>query len=135
MNEPKKPNKAQTTTIDKIIKEFDFQRVHDVMKLINWKWIDTEAVAYVPHIYQLEETARRLLEEMVKSTKEYDIIATGGFEAVKWDNALVLNFVLTGWDEELEGNKNSEEEDKEAKEVKEEETARRQRTPFDDLKI
>lgn len=62
--------------IDYIMDTFDFKRVHDVMKLLNWKWVSSENG--VPSEYELRKKARMLMEQ---SANERSGIGTGGFYA------------------------------------------------------
>lgn len=81
--------------IKKILKNFDFDRVHDVMEHLNWGWKDTDGK--VPSIDQLKELAKKLLNEVSEKDEFYNI-STGGFRAFKYENgSLELEFVLTDW--------------------------------------
>lgn len=67
--------------IDEIMDNFNFHKVHKVMKCLNWKWTFSENG--VPEIYELKEEARRLLNEclysIIKHGEDSWSIATGGF--------------------------------------------------------
>lgn len=81
--------------IKKILKNFDFEKVHDVMTHLNWTWYDTDGKA--PSIDQLKELAKRLLNE-VSEKEEFYTLHTGGFKATRYENGtLQLEFVLTDW--------------------------------------
>lgn len=64
--------------IDDVMDTFDFKRVHDVMKLLNWKWVSAESGLGVPSEYELRKKARMLME---RSANERSGIGTGGFYA------------------------------------------------------
>lgn len=98
--------------IDDVMDNFDFHRVHKVMKFLNWKWAFAEDG--VPEVWELKKEARRLLSdclyEMIKHGEDNWTIATGGFR-VKATNykdsdvedddfhlGLQLTFELEDWD-------------------------------------
>ena len=56
-----------------IMQEFDFDRVHLTMNLLNWTWQGS-----IPSIDELKNTAEVLL---IRAYKEKNFISTGGFEA------------------------------------------------------
>lgn len=81
--------------IKKILKHFDFEKVHNVMTHLNWSWRDTDGKA--PSIDQLKELAKRLLSQVSEEEGFYSS-ATGGFKAIKYENgSLELEFILTDW--------------------------------------
>jgi hypothetical protein len=89
--------------IDEIMEEFDFKKVHSVMKYVDWRWVkdgDDDFEMEIPNIERMKETARRLLEESAeKDREEYASIATGGFKATRYPgDHLGLEFVLADWD-------------------------------------
>jgi hypothetical protein len=99
--------------IDDIMDEFDFDKVREVMRYLDWKWRGEEVT-----VKMLEKTARRLLREAAdlrlgdyKDThwEQGIICGTGGFQAMAFCNedktkvdALDLKFVLTEWDAQIE---------------------------------
>lgn len=72
-------------TIDKVIFNFDFDKVMKVMKALNWQWYDSTTETGVPSVGQVVSLARRLLEDVVDPVKmgfnDHYTIATGGFTA------------------------------------------------------
>ena len=81
--------------IKKILKNFNFEQVHDVMEHLNWSWRDTDGKA--PSIDQLKDLAKRLLNSVSEKDEFYNI-STGGFRALKYGNgSLELEFVVTDW--------------------------------------
>ena len=83
--------------IEDILDEFDFQKVHKAMELLEWKWGMPPAY---PSIGELRKTARSLLKCLIPH--EAGSTATGGFHADKrtidGDPFYKLSFVLTSWD-------------------------------------
>jgi hypothetical protein len=68
----------QSTLIDQIIDEFNFERVLIAMTALDWHWQTTEGNGMaIPNIAKLKATARYLLTNAIKS----DCTGTGGFEA------------------------------------------------------
>lgn len=89
--------------INKLLINFDFVRVHDVMKALDWKYWDSDEV---PNISQLVLIAQGLLEDacrgLVSSGKDEYFVATGGFEATAYqypdgEMLLELKFVATSF--------------------------------------
>lgn len=101
--------------IDDITDAFDFNKVWCTMEYLGWKW----GGEGVPTINTLIKESKRLLEGAAKSRLtdykdeywELGIInGTGGFQATAYCNeaktkitGLDLKFVLTDWDEQIEG--------------------------------
>jgi hypothetical protein len=84
------------------LEDFNFQKVHDVMKQLDWKWAMTKYG--VPTIDELKSEAKRLL---IDACVEHTCVATGGFRAVYEagetpddpDTYIALEFII----EECEG--------------------------------
>ena len=74
---------AYQNQIDEIMDNFDFRRVHEMMKAVNWTWGDD-----VPEEPELREEARRLLKETIR--KDLYCCGTGGFMAMNRDGLLSL---------------------------------------------
>ena len=87
----------QRDSIDEIMDYFDFERVHKVMEFLKWKWAPIGDL--VPEVYQIRQSARRLLKEAIERGSS---IATGGL-AVSYrkhedgDISLELSFELDVW--------------------------------------
>ena len=86
-----------------ILEETDFEKIHKVMKFLNWRWhIDND----VPTIERLKEEAHHHLEQIWDfgdtGESNYYSCGTGGFRASKYVyhglTMLGLAFELTGWD-------------------------------------
>lgn len=94
--------------IDNIMDCFDFNKVHDTMEHLNWKWVSTRGE--VPDIIDLKQCARKLLNDVVDQYINNRIcgdeqsqvfgISTGGFKAELYYEILNLSFILESWDEE-----------------------------------
>ena len=96
--------------IDDIMENFNFERVHQTMEALNWKWVGQK-----PSMDDLREQAERLLRGAAKSRLgdfkrshwELGIInGTGGFQATAFCDrtktritGLDLKFVVSEWDE------------------------------------
>lgn len=94
--------------IDECINNFNFTRVHRVMKFLDWKWQNKiHGESQIPTIGELVLAAQSRLEEANKKidkTKDIDetCIASGGLKAsAHWDEGEVnfeLEFILADWD-------------------------------------
>ena len=67
----------QKMKIQNIMEDFDFQKVHNVMEQLDWKWGLTKPG--IPTIDEMKCEAKRLL---IDACIEKTCIATGGFRAV-----------------------------------------------------
>jgi hypothetical protein len=89
-----------------IINNFDFQKVHNVMKYLDWAWYPYGT----PTVDELRFAARERIESVIKnclldakSDQEY-ISSSGGLKATVIKNDygqitfLELEFILTSWD-------------------------------------
>ena len=89
----------QQNTVDDIMDCFDFEKVHRVMKFLNWKWASTGS--QVPEVYQMKRWARDLIKSAIKDRTS---IATGGFyvsytEEDNGDMFIDLSFRVEHWGE------------------------------------
>ena len=90
-------------TIDDIMDNFDFDKVHETMTLLGWRWVNHDTQAFeIPHVSELRKRARSLMKEALASSRASYRIATGGFQVDKTTEEdktyLSLSFVLTSWD-------------------------------------
>lgn len=89
-----------------IINNFDFQKVHDTMKYLNWTWYPKG----VPTVDNIIFGAREKIESVIKvclleakPDEEY-FVSSGGLKATAIKNEygqitfLQLEFVLTSWE-------------------------------------
>ena len=86
--------------------EFDFERVHEVMNFLDWKWADCSEV---PDVLALRRNCRTYLQEVIRcalerkdSGGEY-IMASGGFryEAKLYPDDFLwirMSFTIEDWD-------------------------------------
>lgn len=84
--------------IDDITRNFDFEKVHKIMKILKWRWV-IRGELVIPTYSQLVEKARSLLIEAATKTTS---VECGGFKATaKYSKKDVLNlrleFILTRW--------------------------------------
>ena len=78
---------------DRIMENFDFEKVHAHMKYTKWSWYCGEGEYGVPSIDQLKDTANYLLTGVISNGEEVGMQATGGFQALKFPWGLSLNFI------------------------------------------
>ena len=64
-------------TIDSLIEDFDFEKVHKVMTFLDWKWRG-EAV---PSVEKIKAAATSLLHQLVRSDSQS--ISSGGLRVLK----------------------------------------------------
>ena len=69
---------TQKMKIQDIMRDFDFQKVHDVMEQLDWKWATISGYG-VPTIDEMKYEANRLL---IDACIERTCVSTGGFRAV-----------------------------------------------------
>jgi hypothetical protein len=100
--------KDREQLIDEIVECFDWERVQDTMQKLDWTWASSEGET--PSIGKLISTASRLLRDAydgAEKEQETHLSGTGGFEAVCHVDKdgmyrLVLRFVLTSWDVDIQ---------------------------------
>jgi hypothetical protein len=69
--------------IKTIMDEFDFEKVHNVMEKLDWKWYHKDTSEYIiPTLYTIKRTALYLLRELIKDSGTTSM-STGGFYAIK----------------------------------------------------
>ena len=99
-------------TVEGVLQHFDFDKVHTVMKALDWKWCTPCGMAAVPSIQQLVLRASDLLHDAyhgVQETSTRYVISCGGFvaEAERYEDGevlLTLSFVVTDWNYSTFGN-------------------------------
>ena len=89
--------------IDDIMDNFDFDKVHEAMLLLGWRWVNHDTQAFeIPEISELRKRARGLMRNAIASSRDSYTTATGGFqvdkETIEGKVFLSLSFVLTSWD-------------------------------------
>jgi hypothetical protein len=76
---------------DMIMDQFDFEKVHKVMELLNWTWGSKD----IPNYVQLETMCYNLFEDLI-SYNARSCVGSGGFEVeIFKDDSIELRFVLT----------------------------------------
>lgn len=72
-------------TLDEALRQFDFDRVHQVMRLLDWKWTHGDhRTATVPTVEELRETAVQLHERVFFDDTTL-ASETGGFSLERLD--------------------------------------------------
>ena len=98
--------------IDEVIKEFNFEKVHKTMQVLDWQWYHPgEDGTKVPTLDEIKKRGKELLQEAAESaamSKGEYVIGTGGFRAEaqyypkKEDEKsflwIRLAFILEDWD-------------------------------------
>mgnify|MGYP003291736012 CR=1 FL=1 len=96
--DPRERNVRQK--IQCIMDEFDFDKVHNVMEFLDWKWVGGDCERpYIPTVDRLRDWA---LDLLTRSAHERVDISSGGFRAVYQDDPdnpnnpyIALEFILT----------------------------------------
>ena len=70
--------------------DYNFERVHKVMEMLHWRWLDTTKPGYcIPDIFDLRKTVINLFftcfNMYLKNNKEWTC-GTGGFSCSLWKN-------------------------------------------------
>lgn len=102
-------------TVEGVLQHFDFDKVHHVMKALDWKWVrysGYDSEAKVPNIQRLVLRASSLLQDAyhgVQETSKRYVVSCGGFvaEAERYEDGevlLTLSFVVTDWNHSNLGN-------------------------------
>lgn len=106
-------SEAKNILVNKILGDFNFQRVQEMMVVVDWKWIAPSGALQVPSVERMRESAKSMLTRLVNDPKNA-ITATGGLWAEKheWDadagyySGLSLKFVFeeaeAWWEEDEE---------------------------------
>ena len=92
--------------VTEVLESFDFDRVHRVMRYLDWKWVDGDGTLFFPNHYQLAKKAERLLRDVVQHYEcDGYVCSSGGFIAQinndsfdddnPDDKTLTLLFILT----------------------------------------
>ena len=102
--------KTREQLISEIVENFNWEKTHKAMRLLEWQWVNTITDDGVPTIGNLMVTAVRLLQDAydgaVKELSTFQC-GTGGFQAIAHvENEelyrLELKFVLTEWDVDID---------------------------------
>lgn len=106
-------SEANNILVNKILRDFNFQRVQEMMVAVDWKWITPAGALQVPNVERMRESAKSMLTRLVNDPKNA-FIGTGGLWAEKheWDadasyySGLSLKFVFeeaeAWWEEDEE---------------------------------
>lgn len=104
-----------TPAVEEVIENFDFEKVHEVMKMLNWKWDGDNPgeLPTIPTVEKMKEVVKDLFRSMedqiakgvAKSGTWTDCTSTGaagGFRATIDDDVYTLEFVLEEYEMDLE---------------------------------
>lgn len=104
-------NKREQELIDEVFEHFDFDEVHKVMKLMNWKWMISYDSYEIPSLERIKSSAKARIEGAIecaknskRKTKDIEFFSSsGGLKASVWKNIygqitnIQLQFTLTEW--------------------------------------
>ena len=82
--------------VSEVMEKFDFDKVHNVMVYLDWRWQIDNGVRTVPSSYRLMKQAESLLWEVMQYYPDtgFHSLGTGGFMASLDDGSLSLQFIL-----------------------------------------
>ena len=80
-----------------VMEEFDFDKVHNVMVFLDWRWSIENGERTVPSSYRLMKMADRLLRDVAKyyGDGQFHMMSTGGLVASLDNGVLGLQFILS----------------------------------------
>ena len=101
-----------TPAVEEVIENFDFEKVHEVMKMLNWKWDGDNPgeLPTIPTVEKMKEVVKdlfRSIEDQIAkgNTWFHDCTSTGtagGFRATIDGDVYTLEFVLEEYEMDLE---------------------------------
>ena len=100
-----------TPAVEEVIENFDFEKVHGVMKMLNWKWDGDNPgeLPTIPTVEKMKEVVKDLFrsmeEQIAKSGTWPDCTSTGtagGFRAMIDGDVYTLEFILEEYEMDLE---------------------------------
>lgn len=110
-----------TPAVKEVIENFDFEKVHEVMKMLNWKWDGDNPgeLPTIPTVEKMKEVVKDLFrsieDQIAKGAKggiwrgtwpdctSYTSTGTaGGFRAMIDDDVYTLEFILEEYETDLE---------------------------------
>lgn len=104
-----------TLAVEEVIENFDFEKVHEVMKMLNWKWDEDNpgGLPTIPTVEKMKEVVKDLFRSMedqiAKGDTWSDYTSTGtagGFRATIDGDVYTLEFVLEEYEMDLEPQSN-----------------------------
>ena len=83
--------------VTQVMENFDFEKVHNVMLYLDWRWTVENEERTVPSLYRLMKIADSLLRDAANhyGDQEFYSVGTGGFIASLDNGTLALQFLLT----------------------------------------
>lgn len=97
-------NKKKAEIWEQIDKQFEWERVHAAMKVLEWRWIFIEGGSRIPEIFEIKDTAKNLVFEVIdnimKNERDWKVQCCGfkveGFYSRRLPSVLI-SFVVTDW--------------------------------------
>lgn len=86
--------KSNQEIIDEFMDYFDFERVHEVMKALNWYWkVDSGTPLRIPEIPEIRQFLRKLLTDFLDENLK--LSECGGFRIMKFCDIIDVSFIAT----------------------------------------
>ena len=89
-------NKNKQAIIDEVMDSLQFEKIHKVMKFLNWKWMPENRI---PKIYELRPFVRNLINTLID--KNLVEIQQGGFRVRKDNESIIVTFEVDFLEVEL----------------------------------
>lgn len=80
---------------EEIEENFDFERVYQVMKMLDWHWSSSEESEGIPSVARIKRRAKEICLEAFSN--KFGNCSTGGFYASYGDGVLILGFHVDEW--------------------------------------
>ena len=81
--------------IDDIMDFLDFEKIHKVMRFLNWEWHISDSIS-VPEIYEIRKFLRNLINQLIDENLR--VIECGGFRVSKIDfedeSVIKVDFII-----------------------------------------
>lgn len=76
-----------------ILKDMDFEKIHNVMNFLDWTWTNSESgEKIIPDVNELSANAELCMNKAIES--DFDYFNSGGFECEIIEGAIELKFVI-----------------------------------------
>lgn len=82
--------------IDEVMDFLKFEKIHEVMKFLNWEWAPENRV---PEIYELRQFVRELINKLID--EDLVEIQCGGFRVRKGNGAIIVTFEVESFEAEV----------------------------------
>lgn len=111
------PEEKCTPAVEEVIENFDFEKVHKIMEILDWRWAgdNPDELPTIPTVERMKEKVKdlfRCMEDQIAEECDEGVdawpkcISTGGFRATI-DDEYILEFVLEEYETFTESDEGS----------------------------